>query len=237
MEETAKVIDINETAAVESKALALPDKAKLIEVHDDESMGFADRTKQDIKAMIKEIDDTFKPMADKAFQAHRAITGKWKNIKAPLEDADKYLTGQVKAYIRKTEEEREAERKRLEEIARKQEEERRLQEAEALEKEAARLKAEGKVEEAESVAQEATQVIEEPIHVAPVVMQAGPKVDRRTYGKKYTAVLVDKMVLIRFVAKNPALQHLLDYNEGRGNRLAADQKEAMAVDGLKLNIS
>ena len=119
----AQVIDITPTTEVETRALAIPEKARLVVVTDNDSMAIADNTKGLIKDMIKEIDATFKPMADKAFQAHRAITGKWKEVVQPLKDADEYLTGQVKGYLRKVEEERQAEERRLAEIDRMDEEE------------------------------------------------------------------------------------------------------------------
>jgi hypothetical protein len=168
----------DETNAVEKKALAIPDQAKLIVVSDKDSMAMADNTVEAITAMMKEVDTVFKPMADKAFAAHREITGRWKTIKQPLEDAKTYLVNQVKAYQRKVREEAEAEQRRLAEIARKQEEERRL--AEALEAEK-----EGKVEEAQAI-------IEEEVFVpTPVVRPDVPKVDGRKYATKWSWKVTD----------------------------------------------
>jgi len=211
---------IDETTEIESKALALPEKAKLICVTDNDSMAWADRAKQDLKAMVKEVDDVFKPMADKAFQAHRAITGKWKEIKAPLEEAEAYLVFQVKGYLRKVKEAEDAERRRLEEIARKEAEERALAEAEAL-------AAEGRQEEADAV-------MEEEIYVpAPVVQHTAPKVDQRTYRTTWKAKVIDKVALIKFVAANPAMQHLFDVNQKAINDLARSQMKAMRIPGVQ----
>lgn len=168
MEQTATVLNITETQAVESKALALPEKAHLIVVDSNEGMTMADHTVNDIGDMLKEIDSTFKPLADKAFQAHRAITGKWNEVKKPLEEAKLYLVNQIKGYQRKLREIKEAEEARLREIARKEEEERILREAEALQ-------AEGRQEEAD-------EIMSEPItYVAPTVKIETPKVDNRMY--------------------------------------------------------
>lgn len=216
-----EAIDITPTTEVETKALAIPEKAHLIVVTDNDSMTMADNTKGLIKDMIKEIDATFKPMADKAFQAHRSITGKWKEVKAPLEEADQYLTGQVKGYLRKLEEIRQEEERRLREIARKQEEERRL--AEALEAEK-----EGKQEEAQAI-------LEEEIFVPPPVVKVdAPKVDNRKYRTIPRARCVNKMALIKFVAQNPALADLLDYNMSVGNNKAkAMGKEINNIPGME----
>jgi len=215
-----EAIDITPTVEVETKALAIPEKARLIVVSDNDSMTMADNTKGAIKEMLKEIDGVFKPMADKAFQAHRAITGKWKEVKAPLEEADAYLTKQVKTYLRKLEDIRLEEERRLREVARKQEEERRL--ADALEAEK-----EGNVEEAQAI-------LEEEMFVpTPVVKVDVPKVDNRKYRTIPRARCIDKMKLIRFVAQNPALADLLDYNSSVGNNKAkAMGKEINNIPGL-----
>jgi hypothetical protein len=217
----AQVIDITPTTEVETKALAIPEKARLVVVTDNDSMAIADNTKGLIKDMIKEIDATFKPMADKAFQAHRAITGKWKEVVQPLKDADEYLTGQVKGYLRKVEEERQAEERRLAEIARKEAEERRL--AEALQAEQ-----EGNTEEAQAI-------IEEEVFIpTPVVKIETPKVDGRRYATKPRARVTNKMALIRFIAGNPALADLLDVNQSViNNKAKAMGKEINNIPGLE----
>ena len=216
----AQVIDITPTTEVETRALAIPKKARLVVVTDNDSMAIADNTKGLIKDMIKEIDATFKPMADKAFQAHRAITGKWKEVVQPLKDADEYLTGQVKGYLRKVEEERQAEERRLAEIARKEAEERRL--AEALQAEA-----EGNTEEAQAI-------IEEEMFVpTPIVKPDVPKVDNRKYRTIPRARVTNKMALIRFIAANPALADLLDVNQSViNNKAKAMGKEINNIPGL-----
>jgi hypothetical protein len=182
---------------IESKALAIPEQAKLIAVTDNASMERANTFKLDIKAMMKEVDDWFKPIADKAFQAHRAITGKWNETKAPLKAADDHLTNQVKLYLAECRRIQEAEEARLREIARKEEEERRLAEAEELEKE-------GRPEEAE-------EILSQPVtYVAPVVRVETPKVDNRMYRTQIKVRVKDRMT---FLAKCPPDVLLMCLNE------------------------
>lgn len=196
MQETATVLNISETQEVESKALALPEKAHLIVVDSNDGMEMADKTVSDITDMIKEIDSTFKPLADKAFQAHRAITGKWNEVKKPLEEAKLYLVGQIKGYQRKIRELEESENARLREIARKEEEERRLREAEALE-------AEGRTEEVE-------EILNEPItYVAPAVKIETPKVDNRMYRTTLKVKVNDRIKFLSAV-KPETLVELLN---------------------------
>lgn len=219
MNEPAKVLPISETMEIESKALALPEKARLIVVDSNDGLTVADNTVKDLDAMMKEIDGTFKPIADKAFQAHRTVTGKWKEIKQPLEDAKTYLVNQVKSYQRKIREAAEAEERRLTEMARKQEEERKLLEAEQAEKE-------GDIELAQAI-------IEEPIYVAPVQVKRDiPKVDNRKYATRFTAKVTDKMALIKFVAANPMFADLLSVNESVANGKARSMGKEMKIPGL-----
>ena len=188
---------INLDATIESKALALPDQAKLVTVTDNESMERANTFKLDIKAMIKEIDEWFKPLADKAFQSHRAITSRWNETKKPLQDADAHVTNQVKLYLAEVRRAQEAEEARLREIARKEEEERRLAEA-------AELEAEGRADEAD-------EVLSEPItYVAPVVRIETPKVDNRMYRTQLKVRVKDRLV---FLAKCPPDVLLMCLNE------------------------
>lgn len=221
MQEPAKVIEIPQND-IERQAMALPEKARLIVVEDNDAMDVADRAKDDIKAMVKTVDEFFKPMADKAFQAHRAITSKWNEVKNPLLEADKYLTAQVKGYLRKCEEIRLAEERRLAEIARKAEEERRLIEAEIAEKE-------GNHEEAEAI-------IQEPIYVPPPVVEStAPKADGRKYRTLPRARVIDKMKVIKAVAMNPGLQDLLDINISVANQKAKSFGKTLdsAIPGLQ----
>lgn len=182
-------------ATIESKALALPEQAKLITVTDNESMERANTFKLNIKAMIKEIDEWFKPLADKAFQSHRAITGKWNETKAPLKAADDHVTNQVKLYLAEVRRKQEAEEARLREIARKEEEERRLAEA-------AELEAEGRADEAD-------ETLEAPVtYVAPVVRIETPKVDNRMYRTQLKVRVKDRMAFLKGCPANTLLECL-----------------------------
>ena len=222
MDQTVQIIDITETQAVESKALQLPDKARLIVVDSNDGMTMADNTVNDIDTMIKEIDGVFQPLANKAHQAHIAITGKWKEVKQPLVNAKDYLVVQVKKYKIKLREEAEAETRRLEAIARKVEEDRHILEAEQAEKD-------GNIEEAQAI-------IEEPIYIqAPVVKAEMPKVNNKKYQILPRARIVSKLDVIKTVANNPALQDLIDINQSVANQKAKTFGKALSatIKGLE----
>ncbi len=238
MGEAARVIETDEER-IATQALAIPDQAKMIHVTDALSMEAADKMKGVIQGMKKEIDIFFKPMADKAFQAHRAITSKWKETLAPLEEADKYITGEVKTYQRLERERAEAEERRIAEERRKAEEEKRLAEAAELEKQ-------GHIEEASAI-------IEEPFYVEPVKVETNTvKVDQRKYRTIWRARIEDKNAFIIFIAdmlkKVPELKKegrhaeagvYLDYaqalevSQSWANKKAAAMGKELSIPGLK----
>lgn len=220
--ETATMIDITpEIEEIDRQALTIPNQARLVRVVDNGTMQLADNTVNAINDFIKKVDEHYKPMADAAFKTHRSITARWKEVKQPLEDAKAHLVNQVKAYQRKVEEERQAEERRLAEIARKEAEERRL--AEALQAEA-----EGNTEEAQAI-------LEEEMFVPPPVVKVDvPKVDGRTYAIRKKAIVKDKWQLIQTVAKNRALMDLLDVNMSAANQKAKSMGKDLerAIPGL-----
>lgn len=221
MTPTNTAFAIVEEQDIEREAMAIPEKAKCLVVTDDNTMTMANNTKLEIREMVKEVDGFFKPLADRAFQNHRAITGRWNEVKAPLKEADDYLTGQVKGYLRKLEEARQAEERRLAEIARREAEERKL--AEALEAEACGAQA------------EAEAILDEPVFVpTPIVPRTGPKVDQRMYRTTWKARVTDPMKLIRFVAAHPQYVNLLMPNESSLNTLARSLKQNMRIEGVEV---
>lgn len=240
MESTARVLEIVEPEKeIEAKALPIPAQAQAIAVIDNETMVAADNMQETIRLMVKQVDECFKPLADAAFKSHRTITGRWNAIKAPLEEASKYLVGQVKSYKRKLEEAEAAERRRIEEEARKKAEEEALIEAERLERD-------GHTEEAEAV-------ISEPVrYTTPKFESSIPKVDNRRYRTTWKAEVTDKAEFILFVAdmlrKIPELRkagrhaeaqvyaeyaQALDVRQAWINTKAAAQGKALNMAGIR----
>lgn len=159
---------INLNTDIESKALAIPDQARSILVIDNDSMEQANTFNLDIRQSIKDIQDWFEPLITKAHQAHKALTVKRAETLKPLEEASAYVTGQVKAYLRKVREEEERQAAILREQARKEAEEEQLRQAMEAEQS-------GNLDEANEILES------EPIYVAPVPVIETPKVDNRIY--------------------------------------------------------
>src|SRR5690606_19711824 len=101
-----------EIQAVETKALSVPDQAKLIQITDDESFQKAGVLLLSIKDIRKEIDRTFDPIVKKAHEAHKEAVAQKKRVEAPLVEAEGIIKPRILKY------QQEQERKRREEEAR-----------------------------------------------------------------------------------------------------------------------
>jgi hypothetical protein len=135
---------------LEKRTLSFPQKAQTIRITDTPSLQKANDFLSAIKALQKEISETFDPLIKKAHEAHRAILDRKKKYEEPLIQAEKTIKPQIARYyselerIRKDKEEKnriekeEAERKEREQL-------------EKMEKKAAALAKKGKEEEAQDL--------------------------------------------------------------------------------------
>lgn len=155
-------LQLVETNEVETKAVTIVDQAKVVKVTDSETYITAGSLWKQIGDMITEIKDTFDPICEAAYRAHKAATEKRAKYLNPLTQAQKDVKKLMSDYDAEQERIRLAEEARLRELARKEEEERKLQEA-------IQAELEGNHEAAEKI-------IQEPVQVAPVVVpKATPK--------------------------------------------------------------
>ena len=128
----------------------------------------ANRRRQIVKSLKKEIEQRFSTPIQKAHEAHKSLT-QWrsrelKKLDIPLA----FYNRQVLDWENKQEEIRQARERELQEAARKEAEEKQLAEAALLEKE-------GKPQEADAV-------LEEPVIVAPVVVEKEtPKLEKTQF--------------------------------------------------------
>lgn len=155
---------------VSKKSNELVTQAQAIEVRDAAAQAQAAELLLAVAAMRKEIADTWKPMKDAAFKAHRTICSQETLLDAPLLEAEKLLKQRIGAFVseqqRIAREAEEVERRRLREEADRvaAAESQRL----AIE-DAVALEADGRHEDAEAV-------LNNPIPVAPVCVAPAPVV-------------------------------------------------------------
>lgn len=172
-------LKIVETEVTE-KALSIVEQAGMVKITDSKSYEVSGFLWKTIGEVMKEVKETFDPIVDAAFKAHKKACEQRSKYFDPLAKAQKEVKRLMGVWEAEREAERQAEQKRLEEIARKEEEERRLQEAIEAEEQA---KANGATEQ--EAAQEAEAIINEPVYVAPVVL---PKETPKVKGLSFRTV-------------------------------------------------
>lgn len=189
-------------------------QAKELKVVDAASYIAAGELWKAIKALRAKIKDTFGPIKEAANKAHKMAVAKEKEVDAPLEAAERIVKRGMSEYDQIQEVLRQAEQRRLEEIARKAAEEQALMDAIQAEEQAKRNGA----TKAEA-AQEAAAIIDTPVYVPPVVLpKTTPKM---AGGPVYRTVW-------KFRIKNAALiprQYLIPDEVRIGQIVRADKKE------------
>ena len=152
----------NSTKEVSARALTIIEQANVLTVKDGEDYVEAGVLWKAIKELKDKVNETFKPIIEKAHAAHKEALAQKAKIFDPLEMAGRTVKGVMESWDREQEAIRQAEERRLREIARKEEEERRLQEAIEAE-------ANGEKDKAEDI-------LKEEIYIPPVILaKATPK--------------------------------------------------------------
>lgn len=144
------------TQEIGTRALTVIEQANVIIVRNSTDYTQAGILWKLIKDLKEKVNDTFKPIIEKAHAAHKEALAQKAKIFDPLDAASRTVKGAMEKYDREQEAIRQVEERRLREIARKAEEERLL--AEAIAAETAGHK------------EEAAAIMEEPVYVPPVVI-------------------------------------------------------------------
>ena len=217
-----------EIVEVEEKALSLPAKADRIQITDADTFKEAGEFTITLRAIKKEIDNTFDPIVKKAHEAHKEAVDQKKKVMEPVEQAQKIIDRKIGDFHAEEERKRKAEedrlRKEAEKQARKEEEERRLEEA-------ARLEQEGNSEMADAILDAP---IAPPVVVIPKVETQAPKVEGLSVTKVYKAEVVSLAQLVQAVAQGRAPIGLLEVNQTALNGMARALKEAFSVPGCRV---
>jgi hypothetical protein len=153
---TAQVIDITPGTQEAARALTVKEQATGLTITDKPSYERGKELLLSIKDLRKEIGNTFKPIIDKANQAHKEAIAQQRKVETPLIEAEGIIKNRIAGFLAEEERKRRAEEDRLRELARKEEEERRL--AEAI-----RAEEEGDSAEAEAILEETPAFIPPPI--------------------------------------------------------------------------
>jgi transcriptional regulator of heat shock response len=179
---------------VMKEVISIEDQAKALKIVSRETYIKAGELWKTIKAIRAKVAETFDGNIKKAHELHKSLVAEKKRHDGPLDEAERMVKRGMSDFDLEQERIRQAEQRRLEEIARKEAEERALLEAIATEEEAKRNGA-----TKEEAAQEAAAIIDEPVTVAPVVlpkatpkMQGGP-----VYRTIWKARIVNEKIIPR----------------------------------------
>ncbi len=213
---TTELMEAPNTEHIKEKTSLAKANATAIVVDSTESYEAAGQFLVGVKAIRRNIADTFNHLIQKAHQLHKDQIAEKKKHDGPLDEAERIVKGKMGTYYAEQERKAREERQRAEREAREAEETRRLAEAEALEKE-------GRQEEAE-------QVIEAPICV-PVPRQVeSPKAAGISTTKRYSFEVVDPAAIPRrYMIPNDVLIGQLV----RSHHEAAEKM----IPGIKVNVT
>lgn len=102
-------------AAIEQQALTTVERSKALVVRSVRDRGLAAEYGRAIVSLDKEVEAFFKPMKEAAAKAHKEICTKENSVRKPLEEAKRYLSGQIGNFDQEAERERRAEEARIQE--------------------------------------------------------------------------------------------------------------------------
>jgi hypothetical protein len=155
-------------AMIEQQALTTVERAKALVVRSVEDRGVAAEYGRAIVALDKEVEAFFKPMKEAAAKAHKEICTKENSVRKPLDEAKRYLSGQIGNFDAEAERERRAEEARIQERLRLEAEAdaKRRADEQAL-ADAIELEAQGDKKGAEAVLNNPMPL---PVHVPAVVL-------------------------------------------------------------------
>jgi hypothetical protein len=209
------------TGVLAHRASKWPERAKALTVDDAKSYRQAGDELKGIKALRAEIEDTFKPIVQRAHATWKEALAQRARLDDPLNLAEKIYKGLISAFdtetARKDLEDAWLRRKAQEFLAMKE------QEAEAMEAEAAGASA-----------AEVAAIVERELYVPPVqVERTAPKMAGIVLTETWKAEIVDFPALIGYVAANPQFMNLLQPNDVAIGGMARALKSTMAIPGIK----
>lgn len=213
------------------QALSWPDKARAALVTDAATYTAAGELLLGIKALRKQIDQTFDPIIADAHKAHRTACEKKRAVEAPLSEAESILKRALVAFDQAEERRRREEQRRVEAEARQRAEAEALERAAAMEKEGREYGDQGLVRDAEQLVEETLQAPPPP--VAPIAKQT-PKVQGIAIQTVWDCEVVDLPAFITYVAQHPAFANLLMPNLSALRAQARSLKSGLKLPGVKV---
>lgn len=209
----------NQLTVIEDEQKSILDQIQEITINNDEDNIKAGNFLKQIKPVIKNIKDYWKPLKESAKKAHSDLCAKEKEMLEPLEQAEVQIKAKMSVYITEQEEKARKEQEAL----------RKAQQEEALKQlaEAEKLKAEGKELEAQMQEEMAYAIDEVKTVVTPTI--------QKQEGISY---MTDYVVEVVEAAKVPAYINGIEIrpvDTQAIKKLAKMSKGQLQIDGIKIS--
>lgn len=206
---------------VESKALALPERARALRIIDTPSFQAAGAMLVDIKGLRAEIDAAFDPTISAAHNAHKVAVAAKKKVSAPLAEAEGILKGQMGAYQTEQERQRAEAQRRIDDEVKRLAEDARIKSAVSA--------------EAAGLHDVAERIIDAPLIVNAPTVAPVAKVEGVSFREVWHAEVTDMVSLVRYCAANPMMiPLLLTVNQTALNQMVRTQKNELTIPGVKV---
>jgi len=206
--------------STEVNKFVLGAQALVVETKEEHEMG--SELLRDLTFAKRKVEDVFRPMKQAAHNAHKTITGQERAMLDPIKQAVQTISKKLTVY------EREQIRIAEAEARRKADAQKRIEEEEAL-REAQQLAEAGQEDEAEAVL--------EAVAEAPTpVVQPQPEISRVAgvgSTTRWKAEVTSPILLVRHIANNPGMVHLIKFDQVALNSLARSQRESLDVPGVR----
>ena len=199
------------------------DASKITQVTTPEELEQANNAGRVLQASTKEVETFYKPLKQQVDAFKAPLLAHEKEFAGPVEAEKKRLGGLITGYNQ----EQERKRQEAERVAREEAE--KAAREEALNR-AIELEQSGDKEAAE-------QVMNEPLQVAPVVIQqeAPVRMTGQVSGLKYKCIVTDVKALLKAVAEGRAPMQCFTLDQGWLDRKAGLDKDGFDLPGCKLD--
>ena len=215
----------DEIAVIEKEATTVLSKAREFKVMSQDDYDAAAVFIRGVKGLQKKVEETFKPIVQKAHAAWKEAKDQENKHLVPLQEAEKIVkTASITWYDEQERIRLDAERKAREEAI-AAENKRRAE----LERQAAAHEAKGNHEKAEERRAAAEQVFVAPVVVTPTAVKA----EGQSIKENWKAELTDLKALIQAVSQGHAPLNFLQADMVVINKQAKATKDSMKFDGIK----
>lgn len=201
------------------QALVFPNQARAISINDENSLLKANDFLLEIRELRKEVDSTFKPIIERAHQAHKEALAQKKKYDKPLEEAESITKRVIAVYLS------EVERKRKEAIEKQRLESLRIQEEIEKKENDRKWRAEGAVLDGDI--EKAKEILNEEIpEIAPAtVIPDAPKLNGTSIKKIWKWEIADGSKIPRVY---------LIPNDTLITRIVKERKDETEIPGIRV---